>query len=302
MSHEPKFGLSVPQVLAGALAAASAAVASSWLGVAGTVIGAAVVSVVASVGTVIYGHSLERGSQRVLAAMPIRPGQPVAAVAAADTAVLSRPESRTATSTISATSGTDTIVLPAAEGAEDEPADVPPSDSSPSRVNWKTVAVSSAAMLAIALGMLTTAEVITGRTALTGTGGDQPTIVRFLEGSSASDGQSNGNGADNGEKGSGTDVESEPSDDVPTDSGTSTGPAEPTEPAPTDPSPTEPDPTGPTEPTPTEPTPTEPDPTEPSPTEPETNSSQPTEPGSATSQPTEAPTPDRGMSLPDNGV
>src|SRR5262249_27727682 len=46
--------LSAPQVLGGALAAASAAVASSWLGVAGTVLGAVVVSLVASVGTALY--------------------------------------------------------------------------------------------------------------------------------------------------------------------------------------------------------------------------------------------------------
>ena len=49
----PRPELSLPKIVAGALAAASAAVASSWLGVAGTVFGAVVVSVVATVGTAL---------------------------------------------------------------------------------------------------------------------------------------------------------------------------------------------------------------------------------------------------------
>ena len=47
-------------VAAGAAAAATASFASSWLGVAGTVLGAAVVSIVITVGTAVYDHSLRR--------------------------------------------------------------------------------------------------------------------------------------------------------------------------------------------------------------------------------------------------
>ncbi|MGB8380937.1 MAG: hypothetical protein WCG47_06730 [Dermatophilaceae bacterium] len=51
-------GLSVPQVIGGALAAATSAVALSFLGVAGTLIGAVVGSLVATIGAALYSHSL----------------------------------------------------------------------------------------------------------------------------------------------------------------------------------------------------------------------------------------------------
>ncbi|MFG1699156.1 hypothetical protein [Nonomuraea sp. NPDC049309] len=66
MSGErPKFELSLPQILGSALAAVTAAVAASYLGVAGTVIGAAVVSVSSTVGTAVYTHYLKRTGERV---------------------------------------------------------------------------------------------------------------------------------------------------------------------------------------------------------------------------------------------
>ncbi|GAB2929532.1 hypothetical protein ACFMQL_03390 [Nonomuraea fastidiosa] len=66
MSGErPKFELSLPQILGSALAAVTAAVAASYLGVAGTVIGAAVVSVSSTVATAIYTHYLKRTGERV---------------------------------------------------------------------------------------------------------------------------------------------------------------------------------------------------------------------------------------------
>jgi phage tail tape-measure protein len=52
--------LSALQVAAGALAAVSAAVAASFFGVAGTVIGAAVASVVSTVGAAVYTESMRR--------------------------------------------------------------------------------------------------------------------------------------------------------------------------------------------------------------------------------------------------
>ncbi len=51
-------GLSAPQVAGGALAAATSAVAASFLGVAGTLIGAVVGSLVATIGGAVYSHSL----------------------------------------------------------------------------------------------------------------------------------------------------------------------------------------------------------------------------------------------------
>src|SRR5215210_3918097 len=57
--------LSVVQVLAGALASVSAAVVASTFGLAGTLIGAAVTSVVATVAGALYTRSLERARARI---------------------------------------------------------------------------------------------------------------------------------------------------------------------------------------------------------------------------------------------
>lgn len=64
---QPKFELSVPQIAGGALAAVTAAVAASFLGVAGTVIGAAVASIATTIGGAVYTHYLKRTSETVVA-------------------------------------------------------------------------------------------------------------------------------------------------------------------------------------------------------------------------------------------
>lgn len=62
--------LSATQVVASVLAAMTATLAASFLGVAGTVIGAAVASVLTVVGNAVYGHSIQRTGERVRAAVP----------------------------------------------------------------------------------------------------------------------------------------------------------------------------------------------------------------------------------------
>jgi hypothetical protein len=64
-SRRPRLDLSAAQVTGGALAAVTSAVAGSTLGVNGTVAGAAVGSVVATVGGELYTHSLRRTHQSV---------------------------------------------------------------------------------------------------------------------------------------------------------------------------------------------------------------------------------------------
>ncbi len=58
-------GLSAAQVTGSALAAMSGAFLASWLGTTGTLIGAAVGSIIATVGSAIYAHSLRRTSAAV---------------------------------------------------------------------------------------------------------------------------------------------------------------------------------------------------------------------------------------------
>lgn len=66
-----RFRISLVQLIASGLAAVTAAVAASYLGVNGTVIGAAVASVLSVAGTAVYSHSLQRTGQRVRSAVPV---------------------------------------------------------------------------------------------------------------------------------------------------------------------------------------------------------------------------------------
>ena len=77
---EPKAGLSLAQTIGGSLAAATAAALGSRLGVVGTITGAAVVSVIASVAGALYTTSLRHTGQRVSTVLRTarsdRPGRP----------------------------------------------------------------------------------------------------------------------------------------------------------------------------------------------------------------------------------
>ncbi|HET7173850.1 MAG TPA: hypothetical protein VFI30_06200 [Nocardioidaceae bacterium] len=151
----PRLELSGVRVLGGALAAASAAVAASWLGVGGTIIGAAVASVVATVGTALYSHSLERSRYTLLETIPTRlgrhhhPGEDPA-------------------------SATETRLLPVK----------PPVRP---RVQWGTVALSAAVALVLGIGLITAFEAVVGRpvSALTSAGHQHGTtitrIIRYVE-------------------------------------------------------------------------------------------------------------------------
>lgn len=72
---EKLLDLSVPQLGAGALAAVTAAVLGSNLGVAGTLGGAAAASVVTSVSSALYQRGLERGREKVKTVVVPRTGQ-----------------------------------------------------------------------------------------------------------------------------------------------------------------------------------------------------------------------------------
>lgn len=64
--RQPVLGVSVTQISSGALASVTAAVVASYFGVGGTLIGAAITSVVATLGGALYKQSLERAQARVL--------------------------------------------------------------------------------------------------------------------------------------------------------------------------------------------------------------------------------------------
>jgi hypothetical protein len=68
MSGRRRIELSATQLTASVLAAVTAAVAASYLGVAGTIIGAGVVSFATTAGTAIYRHYLARTEEKLRAA------------------------------------------------------------------------------------------------------------------------------------------------------------------------------------------------------------------------------------------
>ena len=65
LAKKPRLNLTTSQVAASALAACCASVVASYLGVAGTVIGAAVGSVVATTGAAIWGHVFRTGGHKI---------------------------------------------------------------------------------------------------------------------------------------------------------------------------------------------------------------------------------------------
>ncbi len=63
--------LSITHILASALAAVTATFAASYFGVSGTIIGAALASVVTVIGNTLYSHSIQRTRERVRSVVPL---------------------------------------------------------------------------------------------------------------------------------------------------------------------------------------------------------------------------------------
>ena len=136
----PRLQISATQLIASALAAVTATFAASYLGVSGTVIGAAIASVVTVTGNAVYGHSLHRTSERVRTVVPTRARW-----------------------------------LPPAKQDDVAPAD-PPKATSPFT---RRLAIASVAVFAAVLAVVTSVEVVAGRPLsdlLRGTSGQGTTV------------------------------------------------------------------------------------------------------------------------------
>jgi hypothetical protein len=182
--------ISVPRIIAGALAAASGAFASSWLGLAGTVTGAIFVSIIVSVGTAVYTPPVERsrdviqrGSRIVLETLPVpavNRGSTYVGNDLVETRVVpaepSGPEPRGDEGASEATSQTATISPPPAE-AEQAPS-ATTAESVRSRLawsniprHWRRIVVTAAVTLVAGFALLTGFELAVGRSAESITGG-----------------------------------------------------------------------------------------------------------------------------------
>ena len=183
MSEEPeerKLSISTTQVMASALAAMSVAFLTSWLGTAGTIIGAFLGSVIATVGTAAYSWSLHRTSAVVK--------QTAAQVR--QTALLTNTLPRTvaqgplrkrsgqqgetpAPDSADGLESDETSVLTPAEQAAAE-AEVDP-DAPAGRWDgfpWKKTMLATGAVLLLCIGGITVLEVVTGQSMSSLSGND----------------------------------------------------------------------------------------------------------------------------------
>jgi hypothetical protein len=128
--------LSATQVAAGALAAVSSAVVASFFGLAGTLIGAALASVISTVSAALYSSSLQKTNEKLRRARGQLPGRQAAVE--------------------------ETKVAPAAPATQVLPAHLDPRrapDRRP-RPRWTKVAVYAAAVFVMAMGIVTGIELI----------------------------------------------------------------------------------------------------------------------------------------------
>ena len=153
-------GIQISKVVAGTLAAVSAAVLGSFLGVAGTLAGAALASIVGSVGTELYERSLHRGAKRLQTLAPTFIKAP-AAVGTPEVAAATDEDSPSHT-------------VPE-ELKHETPAAVAAPAPTRFQVRWSRVGLAAVALFVLAMVPLTLVEMASGRTIANLVGSSQAT-------------------------------------------------------------------------------------------------------------------------------
>jgi hypothetical protein len=148
-------GIEISKVAAGTLAAVSAAVIGSFLGVAGTLIGAAVASVIGSVGTEVYQRSINKGAKKLQTLAPTFIKAPAA---------VGTPEVAAATEEDA----------PSHSVAPDEVVEKRAEDQSGTKLRWKPILVGAAVVFLIAMGAIFAVEAIAGRSLASISGNGDP--------------------------------------------------------------------------------------------------------------------------------
>ena len=189
MEHEKDertLGLSAAQVAGSALAAVSGAVLASTAGVTGTVIGAAIASVVATVGAAIYTWSLRRTTVAVRkTAAQVRQ---TALVSGPLPRTVAQGPLRTIKERAAATKSSDDPGEPGDPDQPDDPeSEEPDSDEDSWRrsIPWGKVLLASLAITVVALASITLVEAITGKpisSSVTGDSDSQGTTVGNVTG------------------------------------------------------------------------------------------------------------------------
>ena len=154
------------QIAAGALAAVSSAVLLSTLGVGGTLVGAALGSVVASVASTLYTRGLDAGREHVVATSEALRRVTRARVRVDEAASAVRHGDRRAETELARAEE----ALHDAEAALEDPA-VPGERASNGRVPWRRILRVAAGVFLTALVLITAFELLSGRAVSTYTGG-----------------------------------------------------------------------------------------------------------------------------------
>ena len=199
------------QAAGGALAAVSSAVLLSTVGVAGTIIGAAIGSVIVTVGNSVYPYYLAASKERVAAA-----------------AVVAKEAARTRGRTRTGATSTAEMRMPAdeREQADEEVREAEETATQGtnwseifSKLNWKRIAVAAAGIFVLTMGAILTFELVSGHS------------VSYYTGGSSKDGPRTSFGGDAEPKQTEPTkpASTEPTESTPTDATTSTPPeSEPT--------------------------------------------------------------------------
>ena len=180
--NESKLEIDWLRTIAGALAAVSSAVALSTLGAAGTIIGAALGSVIATVGGALYGHGLDRSRRRLAEAQTLA----IRKVGVAQAEVRRANRSRGDGTLV------DAHLTHADENLDQAKEDLEAIASEPEQpawrerfatLPWKRIALVAAGLFAAAILAITAFELATGSSVSEITGGsdkgDGPTISRI---------------------------------------------------------------------------------------------------------------------------
>ena len=166
--QEPeRLNLNAAQVAGGALAAVTSAVAASRFGVAGTLIGAGLASVVSTTGTTVYSHVLRRTGSRARGVLEelLRHGEHARGPAETEPhdQELPRHDEEADSKTTTAVATPPSL-----------PSPQPPARRTRRIPLWAAPVVGSVLVFAIALGAVTGAEAMTGRPAASWVGGSAP--------------------------------------------------------------------------------------------------------------------------------
>ena len=190
--ERPRLEINWAQSAGGALAAVSSAVLLSTFGVAGTLIGAAIGSLVITVGGAVYSHSIRTTKQRVATAQTVaaaRIGLAQARVRRASEEVAKRPR-RAADDAVEDLAEAEVDLDRAQAVLEDEP------EEAAGRLGWrntliglpwKRIALGAAAIFVAAMLVIVAFELITGRAVSSYTGGSDPDRRTSIPGFSGED-------------------------------------------------------------------------------------------------------------------